>query len=673
MTAPTSQNSLFAGRTIPRWITNNLPVLATLLVGLIAGIVIFDDFGASWDEPEYYQYADSTMYAYSISARLEGSYSLEGAFGPADLRYYGPSFLILGKAATTLLSYLAPAAKNIDLWHLSIYLFFLMGGFFFYKLALRWTSTKPAVFSTILFLSQPILFGNAWINPKDIPLMVYFLGTAYFGLHFSDLYEQFLSTQDSLPTLPRQVSEPKPLLAGKLSWLHFSIGLLLLSIVLLASGAGYFKEFVSELILSVNTSSPGSLFDRVFLAMARSINEVPLSYYSSKFTVLYDQALLLWSLLALAASFLLFLAIRRPGWLTTELKRAKHSVSLWKQRLLAAPSSRQLALTLLATCFFLASASATRVVGPLAGALVILIWIIRFKAKSLPAILVCGLLAFVLFYAQWPYIWQDTVKKLVFVIQHMSNNPVGVNALFAGTIYDSRALPITYLPGLLGVTLTEPAIVLILVGIVIFPFGLARSPRKWEGVIVFGWLLIPLAYVIWKRPPMYDNYRHFLFLLPVLFLFAAASFQYVLEAIRWSWLQGLLVLFILLPGFVSLIQLHPFQYSYYNNFTGGVRGADNNYELDYWLTCYKHLGNLVEQNEPGHLNVYVDLNPQLVSLYAYSKISVHSTSDAPFEKGSLIFLPSRWGHASLFNEHPVVYTVELQGVPLCIARRVLPS
>ncbi len=36
-----------------------------------------------------------------------------------------------------------------------------------------------------------------------------------------------------------------------------------------------------------------------------------------------------------------------------------------------------------------------------------------------------------------------------------------------------------------------------------------------------------------------------------------------------------------------MIELHPYQYAYFNNLVGGVRAADSRYMLDYWGLSFK--------------------------------------------------------------------------------------
>ena len=51
------------------------------------------------------------------------------------------------------------------------------------------------------------------------------------------------------------------------------------------------------------------------------------------------------------------------------------------------------------------------------------------------------------------------------------------------------------------------------------------------------------------------------------------------------------------------VRLHPNQYVYYNSFVGGLKGADGQYETDYWANSYKEaveqMVAYVKKAEPG--------------------------------------------------------------------------
>ena len=70
--------------------------------------------------------------------------------------------------------------------HLVYFLMFLVGIWAFYQLATRWMSRNAAFGATLLFMTQPVFWGHAFINPKDIPLLSLFLLTVYLGLRMHD-------------------------------------------------------------------------------------------------------------------------------------------------------------------------------------------------------------------------------------------------------------------------------------------------------------------------------------------------------------------------------------------------------------------------------------------------------------------------------------------------------
>ncbi len=48
---------------------------------------------------------------------------------------------------------------------------------------------------------------------------------------------------------------------------------------------------------------------------------------------------------------------------------------------------------------------------------------------------------------------------------------------------------------------------------------------------ILFWFVILVAYVLFRRPAMYDGFRHFLFILPPVFIFIGVAFQFLHENI----------------------------------------------------------------------------------------------------------------------------------------------
>ena len=75
------------------------------------------------------------------------------------------------------------------------------------------------------------------------------------------------------------------------------------------------------------------------------------------------------------------------------------------------------------------------------------------------------------------------------------------------------------------------------------------------------------------------------------------------------WAQYTLFAVTLLPGLVGIAQLRPYEYAYFNSFVGGVRGAADDYALEYWCTSYREAMAYVNQVARRRDTVLVFLAP----------------------------------------------------------------
>ena len=134
-------------------------------LALIVGILAFDDYGISWDEPFQRDYGRA-VYDYVAHGDMR---MLEG-----PNRYYGPVFemMLLGIERGLGLE----DSRDIYLMrHLVGFLLFFVASIFFFKLAKRlFGDWRIALLGSVLFVTSPRIFAHAFFNPKDIPLMAFF-------------------------------------------------------------------------------------------------------------------------------------------------------------------------------------------------------------------------------------------------------------------------------------------------------------------------------------------------------------------------------------------------------------------------------------------------------------------------------------------------------------------
>ncbi|MDO9301360.1 MAG: hypothetical protein Q7T89_08250, partial [Anaerolineales bacterium] len=272
------------------------------------------------------------------------------------------------------------------------------------------------------------------------------------------------------------------------------------------------------------------------------------------------------------------------------------------------------------------------------------------------------------------------LQKFIEAFGFMSDNPTQLQVLFNGQLYHADELPRRYLPTLLGLTLTEPVLPLFLIGLALaFWKKLKFHTDNWSLItsyfLLLLWFLIPFAYVILRKPPMYDGYRHFLFMLPPLFIFAGFAFEKIFEILKPRWAIGTLTFLLLAPGIYAFIQLHPYEYAYYNSFAGGTSGAFRAYETDYWLTCYKEA---VEQfNEPtlrqAQGELFVKREPYIAAYYANENVTIrdYRAEFGKIQSGNFVLVNTRANEdIKTFKGAPVVLQIRRGNAVFCEIKQI---
>ena len=162
------------------------PIFIFLAINILIGLFVFRDYGYSWDEPLFYDYADALGYAYSPHEWFSGHFDLNNSFGPSetDHKTRGPAYILLAREPVYLLE--AFGLDEASAWHLINFLFFQFGVYFLYRLATRWMKPSAALAASALFAWQPFLWGHAFINPKDPSFLMFFLASVCLGFEMVD-------------------------------------------------------------------------------------------------------------------------------------------------------------------------------------------------------------------------------------------------------------------------------------------------------------------------------------------------------------------------------------------------------------------------------------------------------------------------------------------------------
>jgi len=265
----------------------------------------------------------------------------------------------------------------------------------------------------------------------------------------------------------------------------------------------------------------------------------------------------------------------------------------------------------------------------------------------------------------------------------MSDNPTILSVLFGGEVYRAGDLPRRYLFFMLATTLTEPVWVLFIFGLIIGFWKLYTKQITSQGYfislsLILAWFIVLIAYVLLRRPAMYDGFRHFLFILPPIFIFIGLAFDFLSEKInsqstKLLWLHAVLLIVIIAPGALGIFQLHPYEYTYYNSFVGGTSAAFRKYETDYWLTCYKEAVEQLNEAASQPIDLFVKREAYIAATYANDNINVRDLRGATNEvqAGDYVLINTRTNEdRSTFRDAPIVIEVKRGDSTFCIVRQI---
>lgn len=594
------------------------PFLTLLLaISLLIGIIMLSDYGESWDELKLYDYAADSLDAY-VTWFQHGAIPVTGD----RFENYGPFFVMATRIIKKAITHAVPALQEVDVQHLVYFLTFLMGVWAFQQLAVRWMNPGAALGATLLFLTQPVLWGHAFINPKDIPLLSFFLLSVYLGLRLHDSIFDRKPGSD-FESVSRAWNELTPRMRRLLGSTTF---LWLALIVVLFGGTALFHQWIEA---AVRAAANGE--SSLLLQIVPRIQRVAPEIYMERFFVLFLRA----------RAVFFFIATALLIW-------------LYHRHL---PASLRTVGVILPAGIILGLTVSIRIFGVWAGLLVAGYFLWKSGIKAWTALITYALIAILAMYMTWPYLWPDPAGHFLETVQIMSKHPWPGSVLFNGATYLANDLPASYMPLLLAIQLTEPVWVLFFISLAVAVVGLVqkRMARIEILLISLAWFILPLLTFIVLRPTLYDNFRQSFFILPPIFFMAGLVFDHVQKPV----FRAALIALVVLPGLIAAVRLHPYEYVYYNQYIGGVEGAVDRFELEYWATSYREAAREANRIAPPNANVWVDGPAHLFDRFARPDFHIYSPQEPErADHYDLVVTLARYDlEKTSFPEAPIVYRV----------------
>jgi hypothetical protein len=653
------------------------------VINLAIGLWIVQDYGLSTDEPNYYRYADYTLEAYKSFFGL----LYEPVYGFSDLYYYGPAFILIVNSIIKILHWLPVDFWDVGVWHYAYFVTFQLTGLCLYGLAKRWFNYWTAWAVLVIFITQPLLWGHAFINPKDIPFMFFFAFSVWTGYQLVDS----LGTEPSSFSVKGIINRFKSIESHKkrilLSWL-------LLTGVGFALSRSLVYFIIDRVVRIFYYAEPGTWAANVMRSITEELSRTPVENYVTKAQTIYsrfDIIVFTLSFTAIGVYLITLLTITsfdfqgKRFWQRFSLKisegiQISDYLSLSQiglQKILEFIRQTTKALRnpkVILAGIVLGLTTSVRVLGPLAGLIVVLYLLIQIRGKSFPIILAYFVWAGLIMYLTWPFLWQAPIAHLYETLNIMSKFPLPVTALFNGKYYFTDKLPITYLPVLISLQLTDTLVIFSYLGFGFFILQLLFKGVRVDFLLYIGLgFFVPILGLIILHSPLYDNFRQLLFLIPPIFFMGAFMLEFVINKIKKYWLRCAFIILFITPALISIVRLHPYQYIYYNSFIGGVKGAFRSFEMDYWYTSLSELSSWVNENAKENATVIVKVAPPIVAYQLRSDLSVKKIGRPPFDENAdydYAILTTRWNTDRYYPNAEIISIVERDGAVLGVLKDI---
>lgn len=273
----------------------------------------------------------------------------------------------------------------------------------------------------------------------------------------------------------------------------------------------------------------------------------------------------------------------------------------------------------------------------------------------------------------WIPFWRDPIGKLLELPLFYSSNTLNMPVLFDSTILRSGVNIPWYYP-FVYILITTPIAILLL-----FVSGLAVSISKFFGKntmysLLLMWFSIPLIRYFVPHASAIDGVRHFMEVVYPLCAIAGIGAGTIIKNFRVSRIFKITavgVVFLTLS--INIIRLHPYETSFYNWFTGGVKGAWGKFDIDFWGTPQKEAILWINDHVPINAVVHIVMAQSSAAMYLRSDVRERANSK-DVKMSDYVVLLNKESFFDIYNirqyfddasrDNQVVFTVSRDGVPL---------
>lgn len=638
----------------PIWLPT---VLVILLIGTI-GVSIVGDYGITTDEP-----MEIDMVQWNIDLIKEGKPL------PEDLSFYGPFFNTIAEIIFRITKTLSPSLrdgsfhnnskklllKKIKVKHYSTFLFSILAYFTVAKLAGPLCGKNSIWLAPVILAFLPRFWGHSFFNPKDIPFATMFIVCTFVAA----LLLRNLSINNNSESEKRDTFLVKEIIA-------FAIAVGILTGIRVG---GFFLIFY---LLATHLFIEYPKLKFKFFREYKNFYKLLIATWQITTTICYPS---IWYapivIFMLASSY-----FGKDTWfgnfLATHPSLQLKKIPQWYGILfLIAFTSWVLTVFVQTSKDF--HITATKRIAERAS---------NFLFKK-PVKYIVVFPSAVIFHFSF-LIW--FVSALVYLSKHSWKGDV----LFDGNFISAHNLPWTYIPKWLMITIPLPFQIAFVIGILFIIFNNKHQEQYQKSIfllLLFQIFFLPLI-AITRGSTLYDAIRQFLFILPGVAVLATVGIVRIYDILKKKFLKVLYVT-VLLAAFsviaYDMVQLHPYEYIYFNRISGGLLANASRYQTDYWGLSLNKTAEWLNKNCPTGSSVVVASPNECLELLLSNNIKLYKARYRkrgdwpPLENGDKFKKPfyyvaiRKWILQSAFPECPTVFKEERMGVPLSLVKNCVTN
>ena len=240
-------------------------------------------------------------------------------------------------------------------------------------------------------------------------------------------------------------------------------------------------------------------------------------------------------------------------------------------------------------------------------------------------ILFTFVLYIIIFILITPVIFTDgfhLIEYILYCLNSSVNFRWNGTVLFDGIYYNTAAgnrVPWYYLPKNIIITLPIIITILFIISITLFVIKIIKERKNkkidfsnYLFIIIFTMFIIPLLICIIKKPNIYNSWRHFYFLYPLILLICNYVLIYI-KKIKYKRIIIILIIISMIDSIYNIIRYDVRNAAYYNILVG-TKDISKKYELDYYhVTTKKALEEFLasdkyQKNKDNKIYLYQSYN-----------------------------------------------------------------